>query len=133
MQRLAVIPPTLAGLAAGWLCSALLFAVWRRPSPILSLVVLYAITAWDLRWWTELRTRMPLAIFGGGILVAAFRPIVGGRSLFDGWSDLLQATGPFSVVNWALSGATLFLIVVFVIWPMTDARKQEPSDHTVVR
>jgi len=124
-RRLSAIVPMLCGVVIGWLVAALLFAVSRNPAPFLALCLIWATMAWELRWWTELKWRLPIAIFGGGFLLNLLRPVVSYRYTAEDWiPHPLADIGPFCSVNWCIIGACFFAFIILAIAPMTYSGTQ---------
>ena len=118
-KRIAAIFALLCGVTIAWLIAALLFVHLQWSTQLLGLAVLWGIMAWELRWWTDLKFRLPIAIFGGGLLIDALRPQVAYKYTANDWiPHPLDKFGPFSSVNWCLIGAFIFTIVVLMISPM---------------
>ena len=124
---MSALPVIALGATVGWLTSTLVFLLTQYSSPLLALSILYGFIIWEFRWWPQLRLRVPFAIFGGATVLTMFRPIVSGRFIVDTIGDLLHLYGPFSGVNFALAGGTLFVIIAIAMAPMT------PSDRFLER
>lgn len=118
-----VFVPAAVGTAIAWLGAALTFLAGYREdlfTVFIALTLLYAVVGWELRGRADLRLRLPIAIFGGGVFAGALCPAVMIRFDFqqaDIWW-LLNPVGPLDVVIFALIGALFFLMLVAIASPM---------------
>ena len=85
----------------------------------LSLAVFYIVTLWGTRRWPELRIRLLLSVFCGGILGAMLCPAVSRVLNYENatlaW--FLDPSGPLDVVVSALFCGFLFTLVPILLAP----------------
>lgn len=122
MKRFLVIPPTIAGVLVAWFVSAFIFIFYDYVThPFIGLLVLYAIVAWSLRWWHELRIRLPIAIFFTGLLFSYLRPIYTYKIHMTElvFSDLFYKRHYLGSLDWALTGAIIGILLVALTTPIS--------------
>lgn len=119
MLRLAILPAIVAGCLIGWLLAALLYIRTDYESPFVAVLVLYLVVAWEIRWWHEIRFRLPLAIFGGATLAHLLHPKVYGWPRINYVTDMMGLFGAFGDVNWSLPGAVFMVLAASIYTPMS--------------
>jgi hypothetical protein len=117
-SRLAAVPALVVGVVLGWVSATPFFYTSAVITVPIAMLVLYAVIAWELRWWQEMRLGIPGSIMAGGIAVAILAPTVYGDFRINSVWDLFRLVGPFSSVNWALIGASIALAIVFLVAPI---------------
>ena len=108
-----------------WLTTATLYRWANYSLPIVALVAMYGILAWQLRWWRELKYRIPVAMLGGATLLSMLRPAT--VAVRNPSRSLFSMHQGFYAVNWALIGATLFALVILLIAPMNLRDRNSPT------
>ena len=122
IERFTCLIPASIGATLGWLCAALAFLNGFRNeifTVFLSLAVFYIVTLWGTRRWPELRIRLLLSVFCGGILGAMLCPAVSRVLNYENatlaW--FLDPSGPLDVVVSALFCGFLFTLVPILLAP----------------
>ena len=126
LKRASIVLPAITGATIGWLAATLVFLAGYREELLtvfVALSLLYAVLAWEMRWWKDLRIRLPFSVFGGGILAGMLCPAVS-RRLDYSQTDiiwLLNPRGPLDIVVFTIIGALLFVLVIATLSPMSNA------------
>jgi hypothetical protein len=107
------------------LVTAVLYRRTDESLPIVALVILYGLLAWQLRWWRELMYRIPVTIICGAMLLSMLRPATVARRFPS--RELFSTHQGFYAVNWALAGAAFFTLVILLCAPMSIAEHKPES------
>ena len=123
MYRLSAFLALAIGLAISWLASVYCYLETGFAHPIPAILVLYAIVAYDLRWWPEMTWRVPVVIVVGSLVTVTFRTEMSSyRSIvMTRYEGLTSFLSPMADVNAALIGATAFLAITFLLAPMNKS------------
>jgi len=128
IARLASIPPLVVGVVLGWLAASVFFMTSDFITVSIALLVLYFVTAWELRWWQSVRRKIPVSILIGAFAILLLAPRAQGFFPIDSVSDLFRFAGPFSSVNWAITGSSIALAIVFLVAPMDNLAEPQEAE-----
>ena len=119
--RLSAFVSLAVGLAISWLASAYCYLETGLANPIAALVIMYTIIAFDLRWWSEMTWRVPIWMIIGSFLLFMLQPVIVARRVeYTRYEGLTHWHSPMTGVNYALTGATIFLVFIFLLAPMNS-------------
>ena len=126
MYRMSAFLALAIGLTISWLASVYCYLETGFANPIPALVIVYAIVAYDLRWWREMAWRVPTYMTVGGFLLLFLQPVVvANRVEYTRYEGLTHWHSPMTDVNYALVGATIFLVATFLFAPMNKSKDVE--------
>ena len=122
MYRLSAFLALAIGLAIGWLASAYCYFETGFAHPIPAILVLYAIVAYDLRWWPEMAWRVPVVIVVGSLVTVTFQTEMSSSVMMTRREGPTSFLSPMADVNASLFGATIFLAITFLLAPMNKSK-----------
>ena len=124
--RLSAFLALAIGLVISWLTSVYCYLETGFANPLPAILIVYAIVAYDLRWWREMAWRVPIYMTVGGFLLFFLQPTFAARRVeYTRYEGLTHWHSPMTDVNYFLVGVTIFLVTTFLFAPMNKTEDVE--------
>ena len=127
LYRFYVLAPLLVGCAIAIPFATLIEFRFYHTAFLESLLILYAVVAWEFRAWRQFRIPLPIAIIVGGVLAGYWEPLISSMHRHSFPGCLLDPCCGLSGVVFGLVGACFATILTALLTPFDPRLKRNAT------